>query len=143
MRWTIALFVFCLIPAKSAWCEDISLNIGSHKIRATLANTQHSRAQGLMNTTHLCDGCGMLFIFPQPGKHKFWMKDTPLSLSIAFISAEGRIVKITEMQANTLHTHSAQEDVLYALEMKAGWFSKHSVKVHDQLHGLDQALTAQ
>lgn len=143
MRLIIALFVFCLIPAKSAWCADIYLNIGSHKIRASVANTQHSRTQGLMHTTHLCDDCGMLFIFPQPGKHKFWMKDTPLPLSIAFISAEGRILKIAEMSADTQHIHSAQEDILYALEMKAGWFSKHKIKANDQLHGLNQTPKAE
>lgn len=143
MRWIIALFVFSLIPVKSAWCEDIYLNIGTHKIRASVANTQHSRSQGLMRTTHLCDDCGMLFIFPKPGNYKFWMKDTPLSLSIAFISAEGRILKISEMGSHTLHTHSAKEDILYALEMKVGWFSKHTIKANDQLHGLDQAPKAQ
>ena len=142
MRWIIALLVFSLIPVKPAWCEDVHLNIGPHKIRASVANTQQSRAYGLMHTTHLCDDCGMLFVFPQPGKHKFWMKDTPLALSIAFVSANGRILKISEMHANTLHTHSAQEDILYALEMKAGWFSKHTIKANDQLHGLDQAPKA-
>ena len=64
------------------------------------------------------------------------MKDTPTPLSIAFIAADGSILNIAEMQANTLHTHEAQGDALYALEMNKGWFSDHAIKAKDRVKGL-------
>ena len=64
------------------------------------------------------------------------MKDTPTPLSIAFIAADGSILNIAEMQANTLHTHEAQGDALYALEMNKGWFTDHAIKAKDRVEGL-------
>ena len=128
MRWIIALILYGLASLQAVRSEEIDLTIGTHKIRAAIANTPKSRAQGLMNKTFLCANCGMLFIFPQPGNYKFWMKNTPLPLAIAFIAADGRIVQISEMQANTLHTHHAQTEILYALEMNYGWFRINSIK---------------
>jgi hypothetical protein len=81
----------------------------------------------------------MLFIFPQAAKHSFWMKDTLLPLSIAFIAADGTILNIDEMQANTTNSHSARGDALYALEMNKGWFLEHSIKPKDQVHGLQNS----
>jgi uncharacterized membrane protein (UPF0127 family) len=81
----------------------------------------------------------MLFIFPQPGKYSFWMKDTPRSLSIAFIAADGSIINIDEMQANSTHSHRAQANVLYALEMNRAWFAEHGITQQEQVQGLRQA----
>ena len=67
------------------------------------------------------------------------MKDTPTPLSIAFIAADGSILNIAEMQANTLHTHEAQGDALYALEMNKGWFTRHGIKPPEQVQGVHQA----
>jgi uncharacterized membrane protein (UPF0127 family) len=81
----------------------------------------------------------MLFVFPKPGKYYFWMKDTPLPLSIAFIAADGSILNIAEMEANTLQTHHSQDDTLYALEMNKGWFTEHDIKPQQYLQGLQPA----
>lgn len=139
MRWTIALFLYILTPVHVASGGEIALHIGKHSIRATIANTPHSRERGLMRNTELCANCGMLFIFPQPGKYSFWMKDTPRSLSIAFIAADGSIINIDEMQANNTHSHRAQANVLYALEMNRAWFAEHGVTQQEQVQGLRQA----
>lgn len=139
MRWSIALLLCCLYFPQIARGEEITLSIGSHQIRATIANTPASRERGLMKKNLLCENCGMLFIFPRPGKHSFWMKDTPLPLSIAFIAADGTILNIAEMQANTLQSHYARGDTLYALEMNKGWFTDHNIKVADHVRGLAKA----
>ncbi len=116
------------------------LRIGTARINATVASTPESRQRGLMHIRQLCENCGMLFVFPQAGKHNFWMKDTQLPLSIAFISANGVIINLSEMKANTTVTHSPQGLVLYALEMNKGWFEKHGVKPDTRVEGLQTAL---
>ncbi len=71
---------------------------------------------------------GMLFVFEKIGMPCFWMKNTPLPLSIAFIDAQGIIVNIADMQAHSLDTHCPTGPVIYALEMEQGWFRRHQVK---------------
>lgn len=139
MRWPSALLLYILIPLHTAWAEDITLRIGTHSIRATIASTPDSRKRGLMQYTYLCANCGMLFVFPKSGKYSFWMKDTPLPLSIAFIAADGNILNIAEMHANTTQTHSALGDAKYALEMNKGWFSAHAINAKQYVQGLQQA----
>lgn len=132
-----------MIQLQAAWAGDISLRIGTHSIRATIANTPHSRELGLMQQSQLCENCGMLFVFPKAGKHSFWMKDTPLPLAIAFITADGSILNIAEMKAYTTNIHSASGDILYALEMNKCWFSDHTIKAGDRVDGLQQAPPGQ
>jgi len=143
MRWFIALILYSLAPVQTAWGEEIALHIGAHGIRATVANTPHSRERGLMHHTRLCESCGMLFVFPSAGKYAFWMKDTPLPLSIAFIAADGSILNIVEMQANTTQIHRAQDNALYALEMNEDWFAGHAIEAKDRVEGLQQAPRGQ
>ena len=139
MRWITALLLYSLVPLQAAWGGDIVLHMGPHSIRAAVANTPHSRERGLMQHTELCENCGMLFVFPQAGKYSFWMKDTPLPLSIAFIAADGSILNIAEMQANSTQSHSALENALYALEMNKAWFTRHGIKPQEQVQGVNQA----
>jgi uncharacterized membrane protein (UPF0127 family) len=73
----------------------------------------------------------MLFIFETEDYHGFWMKDTFVPLSIAFIDKDGRIVGITDMKPMTLDSHVPPRPILYALEMNKGWFSLHRIKVGD------------
>ena len=139
MRGLIAIFILILTTLQSARGDEITLRIGPHSIRATIANTPQSRERGLQNITRLCQNCGMIFVFPVAGKHTFWMKNTPRSLSIAFIAADGRILNIAEMQANTLIHHSTQGNALYALEMNQGWFASHAIKPDDQVEEIQHA----
>jgi len=143
MRWLIALILYSLLPVQSAWSEEIALRIGAHRIRATVAHTPHSRERGLMHHTRLCENCGMLFVFPRADRYGFWMKNTPLPLSIAFIAANDRILNIAEMQANSLDPHTAHGEILYALEMQQNWFSRHGISAGDRVTGLQQAPTGQ
>lgn len=138
MRLSLTLLFYSLMHLQSAWGGDVALKIGMHDLRATIASTPNSRERGLMQVTNLCENCGMLFVFPEPGKHSFWMKNTPRPLSIAFITADGHILNIDEMQAYSAQVHVAQGNALYALEMNKGWFNKRSIQPNALVQGLQQ-----
>ncbi|HEY9571485.1 MAG TPA: DUF192 domain-containing protein [Pusillimonas sp.] len=120
------------LPSTAAWAQTMllptaQLSIGSHKIQAEVAATDASRANGLMNRASLPENHGMLFVFDGPTTTCFWMKNTPLPLSIAFIDSKGMIVNIADMQPHTLDPHCPKAPVTHALEMQQGWFRQHSV----------------
>lgn len=139
MKFVSALLLPFLLALQPAWGADIALKIGKHDIHAEMADTPEIRSNGLMQRDHLCTDCGMLFIFPRAGRHAFWMKNTPLPLSIAFISADDSIINIAEMQSNTPDVHQPLGEALYALEMNRGWFARNGVKPGDKVQGLMQA----
>ena len=129
-----ALFILLLvwIPfAHSASLQKIPLYIHGKEIRVEVAQTPEERSYGLMGRKHLGKDEGMLFVFETEDTHGFWMKDTFLPLSIAFIAKDGRIVWITDMKPLTLDSHAPPQPVLYALEMNQGWFSSHGIKAGD------------
>jgi hypothetical protein len=138
---TVLLFCFAL-ALPSAWAEKITLQIGKQSIHAEIADTPQSREHGLMQRNQLCADCGMLFVFEKADRYNFWMKDTPLPLSIAFIAADGTIINIAEMQPNTSDTHGAKGDALYALEMSNGWFARNGIKPGDKVLGVNNAPAA-
>ena len=107
----------------------IPLYIHDKEIWVEVAQTPGERSYGLMGRKHLGKDEGMLFIFETEDYHGFWMKDTFVSLSIAFIDKDGRIVWITDMKPLTLDSHVPPRPILYALEMNKGWFAKNSIKV--------------
>lgn len=143
MKPSHTALLFCLALAlPSAWAEEITLRIGNKAVSAEVADTPQSRERGLMQREHLCADCGMLFIFEKTDKYSFWMKNTPLPLSIAFIAADGAIINIEEMQPSTTDIHSAKGEALYALEMHSGWFARNGIKPGDRVRGVKNAPAA-
>ena len=102
----------------------IELKAGIYRIQAELADTPKAREVGLMNRTSMPTNSGMLFVFEQKAGHCFWMNNTKIPLSIAFITDDGKIVNIEEMQAETTNNHCPKSAVRYALEMNKQWFSE-------------------
>ena len=102
----------------------IELKAGIYLIQAELADTPKAREVGLMNRTSMLTNSGMLFVFEQKAGHCFWMNNTKIPLSIAFIADDGKIVNIEEMQAETTNNHCPKAAVRYALEMNKQWFSE-------------------
>ncbi len=96
-----------------------------------LARTAQEQETGLMGRQSVPDETGMLFVFPQSGRIAFWMKDTPLALSIAFITQDGKIIDIQDMESFSLDTHSPNQDYLYALEVAKGYFARKGIKPGD------------
>ena len=142
MKLTRTILLLCLaFMLPSAWAEKITLKIGKQTVHAEIADTPQSREHGLMQRDHLCANCGMLFVFERTGRYRFWMKDTPLPLSIAFIAADGSIINIAEMRPYTTASHGAEGEALYALEMNRNWFARNGIRPDDKVQGLRQVKT--
>ncbi len=122
--------------AASASLPMAQLNVGMHLIHAEVADTPESRQQGLMYRKSLRQNAGMLFIFNEKAGHCFWMKNTPLPLSIAFLSDDGTIVNIADMQPHSESNHCPKVAVRYALEMQQGWFAQRGVTAGAKIDGL-------
>ena len=121
------------IPQK---LSQIRLNAGIHLINAELATTPEQREIGLMMRPSMPVNDGMLFVFEQPGQQCFWMKNTLIPLSVAFVDADGVILNILDMEPQTLDSHGAAGPAVYAIETNKGWFAAHKVKAGDKVTGL-------
>ena len=114
----------------------VELKTGIYRIQAELADTPKAREVGLMNRTSMPTNSGMLFVFEQKAGHCFWMNNTKIPLSIAFIADDGKIVNIEEMQAETTNNHCPKAAVRYALEMNKQWFSERVIVPGTIIQGL-------
>ncbi len=114
---------------------SIKLSVGMHAIRAEVAKTPEEHSIGLMFRQSMPTNDGMLFIFDRPGQQCFWMKNTLLPLSIAFIADDGRITNIDAMKPQTLDSHCSTQEVRYVLEMNDGWFAKRGIKAGMKVQG--------
>ena len=137
----LALIIAAPAPV-FAQLPTVELNAGIHLIRAEVANTFESRAQGLMFRKYLGPNEGMLFVFPQAETHCMWMKNTLIPLSVAFMDAQGKIVTIAEMQPQTETSHCAAAPAKFALEMAGGWFAGKGLKACATLLGVTRAPAA-
>ena len=113
----------------------ISLSAGMHVIHAMLAQTPEERSTGLMFRKEMGNNEGMLFVFEQAATQCFWMKNTFLPLSTAFVRDDGSIVNIEDMKPQTTDSHCSKEPVRFVLEMNQGWFAKKGLKPGSKLSG--------
>jgi uncharacterized membrane protein (UPF0127 family) len=113
----------------------IRLNAGIHNIQAELAQTPEEREIGLMFRSAMGTNDGMLFAFEQRGQQCFWMKNTLLPLSVAFVADDGTIVNIDDMKPQTLDSHCSKKQVRFVLEMNQGWFAKRGIRAGARLSG--------
>jgi uncharacterized membrane protein (UPF0127 family) len=96
-------------------------------VKAEIARTDEERGRGLMFRKNLADGEGMLFVYERDQVLSFWMKNTLIPLSIAFIASDGRIVDIRDMYPHDESSVVSNRSVRYALEVPQGWFSRTGV----------------
>lgn len=113
------------------------LSINGVPVRVEISDTESKRQQGLMGRRYLTQGSGMLFIFPEEQGLGFWMKNTMIPLSIAFISKSGQILNIEEMYPYDLTTVKSQGDALCALEVPSGWFKRNGIQPGDIVNGIE------
>lgn len=125
-------------PAAQPTLPRIQLTAGMHVIRAEVAAEPTSRARGLMFRERLGPNEGMLFVFERAERHCFWMRNTPLPLSIAFIDEAGTIINIENMQPRSDESHCPTRPARYALEMEQGWFAKRGISTGLKIGGLVQ-----
>jgi len=102
----------------------VTLQAGIHLVKAELANTPKTREIGLMFRESLAPNHGMLFVFREKAGHCFWMRNTLIPLSIAFLDDDGTIVNIEDMAPRSEDSHCPKRPVRFALEMEQGWFGK-------------------
>jgi uncharacterized membrane protein (UPF0127 family) len=114
---------------------QIRLNAGIHNINAELASTPEQREIGLMFRPAMAANDGMLFIFERPSQQCFWMKNTLIPLSIAFLGDDGSVVNLDDMKPQTLDGHCSAKPVRFVLEMNDGWFAKRGIKTGSRLRG--------
>ena len=138
---TLFSIAFLICPALAlaqvnVGLPSIELKTGIYRIQAELADTPKAREVGLMNRTSMPTNSGMLFIFEQKAGHCFWMNNTKIPLSIAFITDDGKIVNIEEMQAETTNNHCPKVAIRYALEMNKQWFSERVIAPGSVINGL-------
>ncbi|WP_397409581.1 DUF192 domain-containing protein [Polaromonas sp.] len=111
------------------------LSAGMHQIDAQLALTPEQRQIGLMFRREMPQTEGMLFVFEQPAQQCFWMKNTLLPLTAAFVADDGTIVNLADMKPQTTDSHCSEKPVRYVLEMNVGWFAKKGIKAGSKLAG--------
>jgi len=112
-----------------------TLQAGMHLIQAQVASTPQQRAIGLMHRADMPANEGMLFVFEQPAVQCFWMKNTLLPLTAAFVQDDGTVVNLADMQPQSLDSHCSASPVRYVLEMHQGWFAKRGIQSGFRLSG--------
>ena len=111
------------------------LTVGIHQIDTQLAVSPEQHAVGLMFRKEMPQHEGMLFIFQNSSQQCFWMKNTILALTAAFIADDGTIVNLEDMKPQTLDSHCSKRPVRFVLEMNQGWFAKKGLKAGAKLSG--------
>lgn len=136
--------VFFLIPAPSP-AQDaaqpklpvVELRVGGKSVAAEVADEERERAAGLMFRETLGADEGMLFVMPRPGPAGFWMRNTPVPLTIAYIDGTGAILELHDLEPhNEKVVRSAFPNIAYALEMPQGWFTENNVWPGERVSGL-------
>ena len=131
----MAVFLWLAVtPVQAAACPldlpSTTITVEGHTLIVELAATPEARVCGLSNRFRLFADHGMLFIFPTLGPRTFWMKDTFISLSIAFLDDNGRIISIQQMAPmQTNKRYRSLQPVRYALEVNQGWFADHGIGI--------------
>ena len=136
LSFILTLFVLWAFMGEKAFPEEgekhfFQLTVRGKKIRAEVVQTEEEKARGLMFRESLGKDEGMLFAYDREEVLTFWMKNTFIPLSIAFIDQRGKIVDIQDMEPFNLQTHASILPARYALEMNQGWFKKNGIKVGD------------
>jgi uncharacterized membrane protein (UPF0127 family) len=141
MKAPLAAFVLAC-SALTAGAQDaqmdlprVRLGAGMHQIDVQVAATPDQRATGLMYRKQMPQQEGMLFAFEQPSVQCFWMKNTLVPLTAAFVADDGEVVNLEDMKPLSTDSHCSTKPVRYVLEMNQGWFAKRGIKAGTRLTG--------
>ena len=139
----VAVFLAALPLTASAQVNKglpvVELTIKTSKLKTEVVADNMTRSIGLMNRFSLAPDHGMLFVFAQSEPLAFWMKNTFIPLSIAYVDSNGVIVSIVDMKPHDESTYPSGAPAMFAIEMKQGWFKERGIKVGDKVGGLDKA----
>ena len=132
----LAIITAASLVSGGAWAQQvpqsdlmrIKLGAGMYVINAQVASTPEQRQIGLMLRKDMPQHEGMLFVFEQSAVQCFWMKNTLLPLTAAFVADDGTVVNMADMKPETNDSHCSAKPVRYVLEMNQGWFSRRGIK---------------
>ena len=127
------------VPRGPQHLATIELRLNGRWLTTEVARTEPERQTGLMFRRDLPDDAGMLFVFPFDDFRAFWMHETPLPLSIAYVARDGTITQIADMQSFDEGLTPSREQVPFALEVHQGWFRAAGVREGDRVEGLERA----
>ncbi len=119
-----------------ALCETRPIRVGTVPLTVWIADTAERRELGLMHVRDLPDDRGMLFIYPDVKRRGFWMRNTFVPLSLAYIREDGTIDQLVDMEPHDETPHPSAGSVRFVLEVRQGWFRQHGVAVGAQLEGI-------
>lgn len=137
-----AVAVLTATFSAAAQLSTLPVTIKNQKITVEVAVSEAERQHGLMNRFSLRKGQGRLFVFARPLPLVFWMRNTYIPLSVAFIDREGQILNVADMEPQTETKHPSAGTALYALEMRPGWFKDRGITPGAKVEGLEKAPKA-
>jgi uncharacterized membrane protein (UPF0127 family) len=137
LSFVCTLFSGCLVAQElpQTTLQRTLLTMGMHQIDTQLALTPEQHTIGLMFRKEMPQHEGMLFVFAQASKQCFWMKNTTIALTAAFVTDEGVITNLEDMKPNTTDSHCSTRPVRFVLEMNQGWFAKRGFKAGAKISG--------
>lgn len=138
MVWVAASLTATMVCAQDGpqlGLRRVELTAGMHRIEAQIAQSPQERQTGLMFRKDMPAHEGMLFVFEQPSTQCFWMKNTLLPLTAAFVADDGTIANLADMKPQTLDSHCSSKPVRFVLEMNKGWFEQRGLKAGAKLAG--------
>lgn len=127
------------VAGRAQTLPTIPIKVGTHAVTAEVAATPEQRQTGLMFRFSLPADRGMLFVFDRPQPLGFWMKNTYIPLSIAYLDEAGRILNVEDMAPHDERSHPSRGPALYALEMRKGWFAERGLGPGTRVTGLPPA----
>ena len=136
LLWSALAFTALAQDTPQTTLPRIKLQAGMYQIDTQVAQTEAQRQIGLMFRQEMPQHEGMLFVFEQPATQCFWMKNTLLPLTAAFVADDGTIVNLADMKPQTTDSHCSTKPVRFVLEMNQGWFAKKGLKAGSRLSGV-------
>jgi hypothetical protein len=133
--WPLIALSALAQPAPQAGLPRTTLSLGIHQLQVQVAQTPEQHATGLMFRTEMPQQEGMLFIFKTPSQQCFWMKNTLIPLTAAFVEDDGTVVNLEDMQPQTTQSHCSHKPVRFVLEVNKGWFAKKGLAPGAKLQG--------
>ncbi len=133
IRCMIPFVLVCLFAGCSDADETVTITLGGEEFVLEIADSPEERQRGLMNRRSLGEDRGMLFVFSRDEKLSFWMKNTQIPLSIAYIAKDGTIKEIKEMEPHSLRPVESTYSVRYALEVNRGTFERLGIEPGDRI----------